>query len=171
MQFIIKNKGIDTEADYPYTAEDGTCDTLKKKNGKVVTIDGYEDVPENDEISLKKAVANQPVSVAIEADTRSFQVRQRGRVGWEGRGSGRQAACGLGSGAARPLPLGEDRRAGSGCGMVQRGADEAADKGPPGQSVAVPHFTWRSLAAQTGTHSASASPPLTHFAAVWRRCV
>jgi hypothetical protein len=35
----------------------------------------YEDVPENDEGSLRKAVAHQPVSVAIEADQKAFQVR------------------------------------------------------------------------------------------------
>ena len=31
----------------------------------VVSIDGFEDVPENDEAALQKAVAKQPVSVAI----------------------------------------------------------------------------------------------------------
>lgn len=41
-----------------------------------MTIDGYEDVPENDEKALKKAVANQPVSVAIEAGGREFQLYQ-----------------------------------------------------------------------------------------------
>lgn len=45
-----------------------------QKNARVVTIDGYEDVPQNDENSLKKAVANQPVSVAIEAGGRAFQL-------------------------------------------------------------------------------------------------
>lgn len=45
-----------------------------QKNAKVVTIDGYEDVPENDEEALKKAVAGQPVSVAIEAGGRDFQL-------------------------------------------------------------------------------------------------
>lgn len=48
----------------------------QQKNAKVVTIDGYEDVPENDESSLKKAVASQPVSVAIEAGGRAFQLYQ-----------------------------------------------------------------------------------------------
>jgi Papain family cysteine protease len=38
-----------------------------------VSIDSYEDVPLNDESALKKAVANQPVSVAIEASSQSFQ--------------------------------------------------------------------------------------------------
>jgi hypothetical protein len=39
-----------------------------------VSIDGFEDVPENDEKSLQKAVAHQPVSVAIEAGGRQFQL-------------------------------------------------------------------------------------------------
>jgi hypothetical protein len=47
-----------------------------QKNARVVTIDGYEDVPENDEKSLKKALAFQPVSVAIEAGGRAFQLYQ-----------------------------------------------------------------------------------------------
>ncbi|KXZ49648.1 hypothetical protein GPECTOR_20g505 [Gonium pectorale] len=71
--WIIKNKGIDTEEDYPYTAEDGVC-IAAKKNRRVVTIDAYEDVPENDEVALKKAAAHQPVAVAIEADAKSFQL-------------------------------------------------------------------------------------------------
>lgn len=39
----------------------------------VVTISGYHDVPANDEQSLIKAIAHQPVSVAIEASGRDFQ--------------------------------------------------------------------------------------------------
>ncbi|KAM7251883.1 hypothetical protein ACFE04_023766 [Oxalis oulophora] len=76
-QFVIKNGGIDSEQDYPYKATDNTCDPIRK-NAKVVTIDGYEDVPENDEKSLKKAVAHQPVSVAIEAGGREFQLYTTG---------------------------------------------------------------------------------------------
>lgn len=72
-QFIIDNGGIDTEEDYEYKGEDGICNEAKE-NRKVVTIDGYEDVPENNEKALKKAVAHQPVSVAIEADERAFQL-------------------------------------------------------------------------------------------------
>lgn len=44
-----------------------------QKNSKVVTIDGYEDVPTNDETALQKAISFQPVSVAIEAGGRVFQ--------------------------------------------------------------------------------------------------
>ncbi|XP_059289637.1 low-temperature-induced cysteine proteinase-like [Lycium ferocissimum] len=70
--FIIGNGGIDTEEDYPYKGKDGRCDQ-NRKNAKVVTIDGYEDVPAYNENALKKAVANQPVSVAIEAGGKDFQ--------------------------------------------------------------------------------------------------
>ncbi|KAL5650596.1 hypothetical protein ACJX0J_041405, partial [Zea mays] len=75
--FIIKNGGIDTEDDYPYRAVDGKCD-MNRKNARVVSIDGFEDVPENDEKSLQKAVAHQPVSVAIEAGGREFQLYKSG---------------------------------------------------------------------------------------------
>lgn len=40
---------------------------------EVVTISGYKDVPENNEASLIKALAHQPLSVAIEASGRDFQ--------------------------------------------------------------------------------------------------
>ncbi|KAL7002841.1 hypothetical protein U1Q18_004000 [Sarracenia purpurea var. burkii] len=80
-QFIINNGGIDTEEDYPYKAADGTCDPYRK-NAQVVTIDGFVDVPENDENALKHAVANQPVSVAIEAGGRAFQLYESVIVVW-----------------------------------------------------------------------------------------
>ncbi|ONK78954.1 uncharacterized protein A4U43_C01F1380 [Asparagus officinalis] len=76
-EFIINNGGIDTEKDYPYKERNGLCDPYRK-NAKVVSIDSYEDVPENDENALKKAVANQPVSIAIESSGRAFQLYQSG---------------------------------------------------------------------------------------------
>ncbi|PHT83234.1 hypothetical protein T459_11677 [Capsicum annuum] len=42
------------------------------KNAKVFNIDDYEDVPPNEK-SLQKAVAHQPICVAIEASGRAFQ--------------------------------------------------------------------------------------------------
>uniref|UniRef100_A0A0E0PEY1 Oryzain alpha chain n=1 Tax=Oryza rufipogon TaxID=4529 RepID=A0A0E0PEY1_ORYRU len=87
--FIINNGGIDTEDDYPYKGKDERCDVNRvsfvffaplvfQKNAKVVTIDSYEDVTPNSETSLQKAVANQPVSVAIEAGGRAFQLYSSG---------------------------------------------------------------------------------------------
>ncbi|CAM6007853.1 unnamed protein product [Sphagnum balticum] len=72
-EFIISNGGIDSEADYPYKGTDGRCDENRRQNSKVVVIDDYEEVPENDEASLLKAVSKQPVSIAIEASGRDFQ--------------------------------------------------------------------------------------------------
>ncbi|CAL5369462.1 unnamed protein product [Camellia sinensis] len=51
-----------------------TAIPLGSKNAKVATIDGYEDVPPYDDKALKKAVAHQPLSVAIEATGRAFQL-------------------------------------------------------------------------------------------------
>ncbi|CAH1442705.1 unnamed protein product [Lactuca virosa] len=68
--FIIKNGGIDTEEDYPFTDE---SDLKCKKNTKVVSIDGYADVPVNNETELKKAVANQPIAVALKLKMDDFQ--------------------------------------------------------------------------------------------------
>ncbi|KAL1200235.1 Germination-specific cysteine protease 1 [Cardamine amara subsp. amara] len=76
-QFIIKNGGLNTEQDYPYRGSDGKCNSIQK-NSKVVSIDGYADVPTNDETALKKAISYQPVSVAIEAGGRVFQHYQSG---------------------------------------------------------------------------------------------
>lgn len=76
-EFIIKNGGIDSESDYPYKAVDSEC-SLSGISNKVVTIDGYEDVPMFNELALKKAVAHQPVSVAIEAGGRALQLYQSG---------------------------------------------------------------------------------------------
>ncbi|KAL2522584.1 Cysteine proteinase RD21a [Forsythia ovata] len=76
-QFIIANGGMDTEDDYPYRGVDGRCDPTRK-NAKVVSIDGYEDVPPQNEKALQKAVVHQPVSVAIEASGRAFQLYSSG---------------------------------------------------------------------------------------------
>ncbi|KAF7047422.1 hypothetical protein CFC21_056356 [Triticum aestivum] len=71
-KFIIKNGGLTTEANYPYTAQDGQCKTSVASNS-VATIKSYEDVPANDESSLMKVVANQPVSVAVDGGDVIFQ--------------------------------------------------------------------------------------------------
>ncbi|CAL0333828.1 unnamed protein product [Lupinus luteus] len=76
-KFIISNHGLDTEANYPYQGVDGTCNANAAAN-HAATITGYEDVPANDEQALQKAVANQPISVAIDASGSDFQFYQGG---------------------------------------------------------------------------------------------
>ncbi|KAI4322763.1 hypothetical protein L6164_022428 [Bauhinia variegata] len=76
-KFILQNKGLSTETNYPYQGTDGTCNKNKEAN-RAATIKGYEDVPANNEKALLKAVANQPVSVAIDASGSDFQFYSSG---------------------------------------------------------------------------------------------
>ncbi|MED6188322.1 putative cellulose expressed protein 1 [Stylosanthes scabra] len=76
-QFIIKNGGITTESNYPYKGVDETCDTSKEAP-PAAQIKGYEKVPANSEDALQRAVANQPVSVAIDASGSAFQFYSSG---------------------------------------------------------------------------------------------
>ncbi|KAG8365531.1 hypothetical protein BUALT_Bualt18G0114800 [Buddleja alternifolia] len=76
-EFIISNHGLTTESNYPYEGSDGTCNS-KKESSRVAKITGYEDVPANSESALMKAVANQPVSVAIDASGNDFQFYSSG---------------------------------------------------------------------------------------------
>nr|GEX22635.1 xylem bark cysteine peptidase 3 [Tanacetum cinerariifolium] len=76
-EFVIKNNGIDTEEDYPYLGKQTSCNKNKKKRN-VVTIDGYTDIPENNEDQLLQAVAVQPVSVGICGSERAFQLYSKG---------------------------------------------------------------------------------------------
>ncbi|MCE5165951.1 hypothetical protein HAX54_013387 [Datura stramonium] len=76
-EWVINNGGIDSAADYPYTAySQGFCN-YKKVNHKVVTIDGYQDVPQ-EESALLCAVAQQPVSVGIDGSSPDFQLYRGG---------------------------------------------------------------------------------------------
>ena len=76
-KFVIQNHGLNTEANYPYKGVDGKCNVNEAAND-AATITGYEDVPANNEKALQKAVANQPVSVAIDASGSDFQFYKSG---------------------------------------------------------------------------------------------
>jgi len=71
-EYIIKNKGIGSEASYPYTARDGKC----KQVASVATVSKYTDVGKNDEAGLMTAVNIEPVSVAV--DAASWQTYRKG---------------------------------------------------------------------------------------------
>ena len=71
-QYIIDNKGITTEAAYPYTATGpNTCEAAGKP--VAATLSGFKDVTPNSEVALETAIVQQPVSVAVEADQSVFQ--------------------------------------------------------------------------------------------------
>jgi C1A family cysteine protease len=67
-RYIIKN-GQCSLFSYPYTGQNGTC----QRCSSVVTIRSCMDVEPKNNLALKTAVSQQPVAVAIEADTRYFQ--------------------------------------------------------------------------------------------------
>nr|CAD1824014.1 unnamed protein product [Ananas comosus var. bracteatus] len=75
-QFIVSNGGLGTEAAYPYQAMQGTCNAAQAS--AAATISGHEDVPANSESALLSAVANQPVSFAIDGGDMNFQHYQGG---------------------------------------------------------------------------------------------
>ena len=78
-KFVIEN-GQCSNSEYPYTSgttkTGGTC----KKCSAVAQMNTCYDVKPNDQISLKGAVAQQPVAVAISADTKLFQSYSSGVI-------------------------------------------------------------------------------------------
>jgi cathepsin L len=76
-EYVIKNKGIDTEASYRYTASGpNSCKFNPSDVG--ATIVSYTDVAAGSESALLAAVEKQPVSVAIDASHSSFQMYSSG---------------------------------------------------------------------------------------------
>jgi len=76
-QYVINNKGIDTEASYPYTAADGSCHYSAANCGS--TLGAYQDVQSGSEAALTTASATiGPISVAIDASHNSFQLYSSG---------------------------------------------------------------------------------------------
>lgn len=75
-QYVIDNKGVDTEAFYPYTAKDGTCHFSATNIG--ATISAYKSVAAGSEVALAAAIDIGPVSVAIDASKITFQLYKSG---------------------------------------------------------------------------------------------
>ncbi|XP_062520526.1 procathepsin L-like [Corticium candelabrum] len=77
-KYVEKNKGIDTEASYPYKAKDEVKCHFKLADVGA-TCSGFTDIPKDDENALQEAVATiGPISVAIDASHRSFQLYRNG---------------------------------------------------------------------------------------------
>ena len=81
----IQARGDASEASYPYTVgtsgRTGTCSTTKATAADGISagvVTGHTDVRANSEAQLQAAVAQQPVSVAIEADQSDFQFYSSG---------------------------------------------------------------------------------------------
>ena len=72
----VKDKGLCTEEDYPYHAKDEECKDNKCE--VVVQTAGRVVLPQKDEESLKNAVAQQPVSIVLDAT--AFQLYKGGII-------------------------------------------------------------------------------------------
>nr|AAD54424.1 thiol protease [Matricaria chamomilla] len=74
-RWIIKNGGLDSEDDYPYTSSngrDGKCDKTKSAKS-VVSLDSYVEVESNEDAVLC-AVATTPVTIGIVGSAYDFQL-------------------------------------------------------------------------------------------------
>jgi len=71
-EYVQANGGLCTEDAYPYTGVDGTCQSTSCGTF-YNAISGHTDVTSESEPSLEAAVAQGPVSIAIEADQFAFQ--------------------------------------------------------------------------------------------------
>merc|ERR1712226_232724 len=69
---FAKTTAIATESSYPYTARDGSCQSVSAVGIPQGGVTGYTDVSKSAS-SLISALNSQPVSVAIQADQAAFQ--------------------------------------------------------------------------------------------------
>lgn len=80
--FVQKNGGITTEDQYPYTSgtteKSGTCTKTGYTNVAAAAPKSYTDVTANSVNALMSAVAQQPVSIAIQANQAAFQLYKSG---------------------------------------------------------------------------------------------
>ncbi|KAL1810912.1 hypothetical protein ACET3Z_020977 [Daucus carota] len=75
--YIMTHGGLRKEEDYPYVMKEETCKE-KKEQTELVSINGYHKLPKNNEESMLKALAHQPISVGISASGRDFQFYRGG---------------------------------------------------------------------------------------------
>lgn len=74
-----KTASIESEADYPYSGSSRATCAYDESKG-VVTVSSFTDVAPSDASALKAAVAQQPVSVAIQANQLAFQLYHSGII-------------------------------------------------------------------------------------------
>jgi len=76
-KYVMATGGLCSETEYPYTGKDGTC-TASSCGTHYDNITSFKDVTPSSFSSLEAAVAEGPVSIAIEADTLMFQFYHKG---------------------------------------------------------------------------------------------
>merc|ERR1711939_789336 len=76
----LEAKGDSTESTYAYTGKTGTCSTSKQSQTAIAAkaVTSFNDVTKDSEPQMMAAVAQGPVSIAIEADQSGFQFYKSG---------------------------------------------------------------------------------------------
>jgi C1A family cysteine protease len=78
--WINKNEGVCSDKEYPYisgtTKTNQLCNSCK--NEMNTFVQKFTDVKQNSDDAMMSALSSQPVSVAIEADKREFQLYKSG---------------------------------------------------------------------------------------------
>ena len=83
-KYVAQSAGMCTDKDYPYVSGGGgsssssSCDSGQCT--AMATISGCADVRANDQAALREAVAHQPVSVAVDAESTVFQFYATGVI-------------------------------------------------------------------------------------------
>ncbi|XP_068431158.1 cathepsin S-like [Clinocottus analis] len=76
-QYVMKNQGIDSDADYPYIGLPGQCKYNLRH--RAANCSGYVFLPEGDEIALREALASVgPIALAIDASRPKFVFYRHG---------------------------------------------------------------------------------------------
>ncbi|XP_044947429.1 ervatamin-B-like [Hordeum vulgare subsp. vulgare] len=73
MGLVASRGGITSEERYPYSGYSGSCEVDKLLFDHQASVTGFKSVPPNDERQLALAVAQQPVTVYIDASAWDFQ--------------------------------------------------------------------------------------------------
>ncbi len=76
-QYVIDNKGIDSEASYPYLAHTETTCRYNQAN-MAATMSGFKDVPINEYALSEACLKVGPISIAIDASLESFRFYKNG---------------------------------------------------------------------------------------------
>jgi hypothetical protein len=79
--WISKNNGLCSGIDYPYvsgkTTKSGDCQS-KCENIKNSAVSSFVDIIRSSDVEIMSAVSKQPISIAIQADQREFQLYKSG---------------------------------------------------------------------------------------------
>lgn len=75
-QYILNNKGLDSEESYPYEAKDGPC--KYRPEFAVANDTGYVDIPQLEKALMKAVATVGPIAVAMDASHASFQFYHSG---------------------------------------------------------------------------------------------